>query len=56
MTVAWLSRPRDVPLPSKLASINDGNLESQIFRLLHRGDLSMSTAWHSIWHGLERTL
>jgi len=26
-----------------------------IFRLLHRADLSTSMAWHSIWHGSERT-
>ena len=26
-----------------------------LFRLLRLGDLSMSLAWHSIWHGLEKT-
>jgi len=48
-------RPLDDLLQSRPDFINDGELDSLVFQLLRQGDPSMSLAWHSIWHGLERT-
>lgn len=42
--------------PSRHVCIRNGDLERLIFQLLRQEDLSMSMAWHSIWHGSERTL
>ena len=53
--VAWSSRRQDALLLSKLVSTNDGSPARLIFQLLRQEDLSISTAWHSIWHGSERT-
>jgi len=55
MTPASSSRPLVVRLPSKHAFTINGREASQLFQLLRLGDPSMSLAWHSIWHGLEKT-
>ena len=51
---SW-SRALVAHLRNRRDSTIDGEEASQLFRLLRLGDLSTSMAWHSIWHGLERT-
>ncbi len=55
MTPDLSLRPLDVRLRSKHVFTQNGDLDRALFQLLRQEDLYMSMAWHSIWHGLERT-
>ncbi len=55
MTPDSLSRLRDVHEVSKLVSTKNIEEVRVLFQLLRLGDLCTSMAWHSIWHGLEKT-
>ncbi len=54
-TVVW-SSPRLVDrLLNKHVCMLNGDPEKVLFQLLRQEDLSMSTAWHLIWHGSGST-
>ncbi len=43
----------------RLQNSNDSMIDTEevrlLFQLLRLGDPYISSAWHSIWHGLEKT-
>ncbi len=55
MTHVLSLRPAVDHLLSKHVYMQNGDLERVLFQLLRQEDLYMSMAWHSIWHGLEKT-
>ncbi len=55
MTPDLLSQVLADRLPNSNGSTIDGAEARVLFQLLRLGDPSMSTAWHSIWHGSGKT-
>jgi len=55
MTPDLLSQVLADRLPNNNDSTIDGAEARVLFQLLRLADPSTSLAWHSIWHGLEKT-
>ena len=55
MTPVSLSPPLAARVLNNNVFTIDGDGAKVLFQLLRQADPSMSSVWHSIWHGLEKT-